>query len=117
MSHSYFAMYGHGYTVGSEDDLFKTMHSKDIDSYHQPVHLTLHASAGGELNGRGTSMTIGEGHIYNSGGKKSATINLTKKDALSLIKELQNWLIDEEESDDYGTMVEVYATYKIPSET
>ena len=72
-------MYGHGYTVGSEDDLFETMHSKDIDKYHQPVHLTLHAAAGGVLNGRGTSMTIGEGHIYNSGGKKSATISLTKK--------------------------------------
>ena len=32
-------------------------------------------------------------------------------------QELQKWLIDDEESDDYGTMVEVNATYKIPSET
>ena len=116
MSHSYLGLYGFGYAVGSMDNLCEIMHDKDEDNYSQPMHIRLHAYSGGMLNGRCTSMTIGEGHGYQSG-TKGATINLTKKDAVTLIQELQKWLVDEEGSDDYGTMPEIETVFKKPSET
>jgi hypothetical protein len=117
MSHSYLGFYGVGYAIGGVKDMSQKMESADVDSYADPMHIQLHASYGGILNGRTTSMTIGEGHSYNSGGNKEATINLTKKDAMNLIQELQKWIVDEEGSDDYGTMPEIKSDYKKPSET
>jgi hypothetical protein len=119
MSHSYLGLYGYGHASNGIEDVVKRNRDalKNEDLYAEPMHIQLHASSGGMLNGRITSMTIGEGHIYNSGGNKEATIKLTKKDAMKLIQELQKWIVDEETSDDYGTMTEIESDYKKPSET
>jgi len=117
MSHSYLGLYGFGHASSGIEDLCKRMKIKDEDNYSEPMHIQLHAASGGMLNGRITSMTIGEGHTYNSGGNKEASIKLTKKDAMKLIQELQKWIVDEETSDDYGTMTEIESDYKKPSET
>ena len=102
MSHSYAGFYGHGVATTSMDDIH---HRGNIV---EDTHIRLHSYMGGDKNdNRCTIMSIGKGHNYEAFNDADVSIHMNKKDVAALIKQLTNWLVGVEGSDDYGTMPEI----------
>ncbi len=102
MSHSYAGFYGYGVATRGMEDIYCR------GNIVEPTHIRLHSYYGGDKNGGVcTIMSIGKGHDYEAFNNADVSIHMTKKDVASLIKQLTNWLVGVEGSDDYGTMPEI----------